>query len=196
MSTYQQQLEEQVIKHRNIFVADTARVLGDVELHDDVSVWFGAVLRADFDKISIGKRTNVQEGVIMHVDHGSPVIIGEDNVIGHGAIIHGSTIGNFNLIGMRATILNGAKIGNGCIIGAHALVTENMVVPDGSMVLGTPGKIVKTFSVEEVKEKVLFGVNEYVHEAKKYLEKYKNITERTKKTQSYTENLNKNSVKT
>jgi carbonic anhydrase/acetyltransferase-like protein (isoleucine patch superfamily) len=170
MSNYQEKLNEEVIKHDGVFIADTARVLGAVELHDDVSVWFGAVLRADFDKIIIGKRTNVQEGVVMHVDHGSPVIIGEDNVIGHGAIIHGSEIGNFNLIGMRATILNGAKIGNGCIIGAHALVTENMIVPDGSMVLGTPGKIVKTVPLETVKENVMHGVNEYLNEKKKYLE--------------------------
>lgn len=170
MSNYQEELEQQVIKHHNVFIADTARVLGNVELHDDVSVWFGAVLRADFDKITIGKRTNVQEGVIMHLDHGKPIDIGEDNVIGHGALIHGATIGNFNLIGMRATILNGAKIGNGCIIGAHALVTENMVVPDGSMVLGTPGKIVKTLPLEQVKENVLFGVQEYLNEAKKYLQ--------------------------
>lgn len=171
MSKYQLELEQQVVKHANVFIADNAKVLGNVELQDDVSVWFGVVLRADFDKIIIGKRTNIQEGVIMHVDFGSPIIIGEDNLIGHGAMIHGAEIGKYNLIGMRATILNGAKIGNGCIIGAHALVTENMVVPDGSMVLGTPGKIVKTFSIEEVKEKVLFGVNEYLHEAKKYLEK-------------------------
>ena len=115
MSTYQKQLEQQVKKHSNVFIADTARVLGKVELLEDVSVWFGAVLRADFDSITIGKRTNVQEGVIMHVDHGSPIQIGEDNVIGHGAMIHGSTIGNFNLIGMGATVLNGAKIGNCCI---------------------------------------------------------------------------------
>ena len=170
MNNYQQQLEAQVIKHANVFVADTARVLGNVELHDDVSVWFGAVLRADFDKISIGKRTNIQEGVIMHLDHGKPINIGEDNVIGHGAIIHGATIGDFNLIGMRATILNGAKIGNACIIGAHALVTENMVIPDGSMVLGSPGKIVKTLPLENVKIGVQFGVEEYLKEAKKYLE--------------------------
>ncbi|MFN8281617.1 MAG: gamma carbonic anhydrase family protein [Chitinophagales bacterium] len=170
MSTYQKQLEQQVIKHANVFIADTARVLGKVELHDDVSIWFGAVLRADFDKITIGKRTNIQEGVFIHLDEGKPVNIGEDNVVGHGAIIHGATIGNFNLIGMRATILNGAKVGNGCIIGAHALVTENMVIPDGSMVLGSPGKIVKTLPIENVKMGVLFGVEEYLKEAKKYLE--------------------------
>lgn len=169
MSHYQKTLEEQVFKHDRVFIADNAKVLGNVELHDDVSIWFGAVLRADFDSITIGKRTNVQEGVIMHVDFGGPVVIGEDNLIGHGAMIHGATIGNFNLIGMRATVLNGAKIGNGCIIGAHALVTENMVVPDGSMVLGTPGKIVKILPLEVVKEKVLFGVEEYLKEKEMYL---------------------------
>jgi len=170
MSTYQQELEQQVIKHQRVFIADNAKVLGKVELHDDVSIWFGAVLRADFDSITIGKRTNVQEGVIMHVDFGGPIVIGEDNLIGHGAMIHGATIGHGNLIGMRATVLNGAKIGNGCIIGAHALVTENMVVPDGSMVLGTPGKIVKTFPPEAVQQKVLFGVEEYLKEKNLYLE--------------------------
>ncbi len=169
MVNYQVQLESKVVKHQDVFIADTARVLGNVELMDQVSVWFGAVLRADFDKILIGARTNVQEGVIMHVDHGKPISIGTDNVIGHGAIIHGAQIGDFNLIGMRATILNGAKIGNGCIIGAHALITENMVIPDGSMVLGTPGKIVKTLPVEQVKLGVLLGVEEYLQEAAKYL---------------------------
>lgn len=169
MNKYQQELEKAVVKKERVFVADTARVLGKVELDDDVSVWYGAVLRADFDKIYIGKRTNVQEGVFMHVDFGKPVVIGEDNIIGHGAMIHGAIIGNYNLIGMRATILNGARIGNGCIIGAHALVTENMVVPDGSMVLGTPGKILAVKSLEEVKKYVQFGVDEYLHEAARYL---------------------------
>lgn len=170
MSNYQQQLDAQIIKHNNVFIADTARVLGNVELHDDVSVWFGAVIRADFDKVFIGKRTNIQENVIIHLDHGKPVTIGKDNVVGHAAIIHGATIGNGNLIGMRATILNGAKIGNHCIIGAHALVTENMEIPDGSMVLGSPAKIVKNVPIEKVKEYVLFGVQEYLNEKKKYLE--------------------------
>ncbi|MCB0507297.1 MAG: gamma carbonic anhydrase family protein [Bacteroidetes bacterium] len=169
MSNYQQNLEAKVIQHERIFIADTARVLGNVELHDDVSIWFGAVLRADFDKITIGKRTNIQENAILHVDFGKPVEIGEDNIIGHGAIVHGAKIGNHNLIGMRATILNGAKIGNGCVIGAHALITENMEVPDGSMVLGSPGKIVKTLPIEHVKNGVLFGVKEYLSEKNKFL---------------------------
>lgn len=169
MNTHQQKLEQQVIKQERVFIADNAKVLGNVELNDDVSVWFGAVLRADFDSITIGKRTNIQEGVIIHVDFGKPVIIGEDNLIGHGAMIHGAVIGNGNLIGMRATVLNGAKIGNGCVIGAHALVTENMVVPDGSMVLGVPGKIVKKYPPEEVSKRVLFGVEEYLKEKELYL---------------------------
>ena len=108
MSNYQQQMQEMVTLHRRIFIADTARVIGKVELEDDVSVWFGAVLRGDLNYIKIGKRTNLQENVVVHVDFENPVIIGEDNIIGHGAIVHGATIGSYNLIGMRSTILNGA----------------------------------------------------------------------------------------
>ena len=167
--TYQEKLSAQVVKGKSVFIADTARVLGNITLGDNVSVWFGAVLRGDNDSITVGDRTNIQEGCILHVDHGKPISIGTDNVIGHGAMIHGATIGNFNLIGMGCTVLNGAVIGNGCIIGAHALVTENMQIPDGSMVLGTPGKIVRTLPVESVKMGVQLGVEEYVHEAEKYL---------------------------
>lgn len=166
---YQIELENQVIIEKDVFIADTARVLGKITLKAESSVWFGAVLRADFDSITIGERTNIQEGVIMHVDHGSPVVIASDCVIGHGAIVHGATIGENTLVGMRATILNGAKIGKYCIIGANALVTENMVVPDYSMVLGTPGKIVKQLS-DSAKDNILLGVKEYLDEAKKYLE--------------------------
>jgi carbonic anhydrase/acetyltransferase-like protein (isoleucine patch superfamily) len=170
MNSYQKELEQMAQYSNNVFIADTARVLGKVFLADFVSIWYGAVLRADFDEIRIDERTNVQEGVIMHVDHGKPIHIGKDNVIGHGAIIHGAKIGDCNLIGMRATILNGAEIGNGCIIGAHALVTENMKIPDGSMVLGTPAKIVKTLPIDAVKNGVLLGVEEYISEMKKYID--------------------------
>ncbi len=163
-----QELLAKVSKGKNVFVADTARVLGNVELHDESSVWFGAVLRADFDKIIIGARSNVQDNVVMHVDHGQPIIVGTDNVIGHGAILHGCEIGDNSLVGMRATILNGAKIGRGCIIGAHALVTENMIIPDFSMVLGTPGKVVKKLP-ESVIQGIQLGVLEYMGEAKRYL---------------------------
>jgi carbonic anhydrase/acetyltransferase-like protein (isoleucine patch superfamily) len=144
--------------------------LGKVELKDQVSVWFSAVLRGDIESITVGARTNIQESCTVHVDYGFPVNIGEDNIIGHGVIIHGCTIGNSNLIGMRATIMNGAKIGNYCIIGAHALVTENMIVPDGSLVLGTPGKIIKKINLEKVKKYIAEGVEEYISTAKKFLD--------------------------
>lgn len=166
---YQQKMEAMVARGNNVFIADTARVLGKVTLGDDVSVWFSAVIRGDNDTIDIGDRTNIQECCVLHVDHHKPIRIGTDNIIGHGAIIHGATMGNFNLVGMHATILNGAAIGDYCIIGAHALVTEGMVVPDGSMVLGTPGKIVKQLPVEQLKTLLKEGVDEYVLEARKYL---------------------------
>jgi len=169
MNSYQRSLEERVVRGKNVFVADTARVLGAVELADDVSVWFGSVIRADFDSIFIDERTNVQEGVYMHVDNGCPVHVGKDNVIGHGAILHGCTTGDNVLIGMRATVMNNAKIGKGCIIGAHALVKEGMEVPDFSMVLGTPGKIVKTLP-ESIIALTKVGVQHYLDEARKYLE--------------------------
>jgi carbonic anhydrase/acetyltransferase-like protein (isoleucine patch superfamily) len=169
MNSYQKQLEDRVIKGRNVFIADTARVLGAVELADGVSVWYGAVIRADFDSITIGERSNIQEGVYMHVDHGCPVNVGSDNVIGHGAILHGCTTGDSVLIGMRATVMNNAVIGTGSIIGAHALVTENMKVPDYSLVLGTPGIVVKKLP-ETVTEGIHLGVEHYLHEARRYLE--------------------------
>ncbi|MEX0812708.1 MAG: gamma carbonic anhydrase family protein [Chitinophagales bacterium] len=166
---YYNQLKAQVQKKDTVFIAPGAHVLGNIELGEQVSIWYNAVLRADFDQIKIGARSNVQENVIMHVDPGYPISIGTDNIIGHGAVLHGCSIGNNNLIGIRATVLNGAKIGNNCIIGAHALVTEGMEVPDYSMVLGVPGKIVKTLP-EGVKDMIQLGVHEYLEESKKYLQ--------------------------
>lgn len=165
---YYQTLLSKVKKGANVFIAHNAVVIGDIELGDNVSIWYGAVLRADMDKMNIGARTNIQEGCIFHVDPGKPINVGSGNIIGHGAILHGCTIGNHNLIGMRATVMNGATIGNGCVIGAHALVTENMVVPDYSMVLGSPGKIVKQLPAEII-YRIKEGEDEYVHEAMKYL---------------------------
>lgn len=166
---YLNKLQQQVKKGENVFIAPSAYVLGDVTLGDAVSVWFGAVLRADFDTISIGDRTNVQEGVYMHVDSGTPLSVGTDNVIGHGAILHGCTVGDCNLIGMRATIMNHAKIGKGCVIGAHALVTERMEIPDFSLVLGSPAKVVRQLD-ESTIDLIKLGTDEYLKEAAKYLE--------------------------
>jgi carbonic anhydrase/acetyltransferase-like protein (isoleucine patch superfamily) len=125
------------------YVAPSADVIGSVRLGNEASVWFGAVLRADNDWIHIGEGTNVQDGSIIHVDPGMPVIVGREVTIGHGVLLHGCQIGDGTLVGNRATILDGARIGAGCLIGAGALVTPNTVIPDGSVVFGAPGKVVR-----------------------------------------------------
>ena len=135
---------------KEVFIANTATVVGDVVLGDNSSVWFGSVVRGDSDKIEIGKNSNVQDTAVVHVDPNTPTKIGDNVTVGHGAIIHGATVGNNSLIGMRATLLNNAVIGENCIIGAHALVTEGKIIPDNSLVLGSPGKVVKTYTDEEV----------------------------------------------
>lgn len=164
-----QKLKAQVKLAERVFVAETASLIGEISIGKESSVWYGAVLRADYDSITIGEGTNVQDNVVCHVDPGFPMLIGNENVIGHSAILHGCTIGNNNLIGMRATIMNGVQIGNGCIIGAHALVTEGMEIPDFSMVLGMPGKIVKQLP-ESIIEKINRGVIAYKTQAARYLD--------------------------
>jgi carbonic anhydrase/acetyltransferase-like protein (isoleucine patch superfamily) len=126
------------------WVAPDAHVIGQVDLGDDVGIWFGAVLRGDNEPIVIGAQTNVQEGVMIHTDPGFPVTIGAGCTIGHPAIIHGCTIGENSLVGMGATILNGARIGKNCLIGANALVTENKEFPDNSLIVGSPARVVRT----------------------------------------------------
>ena len=126
------------------WVADSAEVIGDVHLADNVSVWFGAVIRADNAPIYLGKNSNVQENSVIHTDEGIAVTIGEGVTIGHLAMLHGCTIGDNSLIGIGAIVLNNAQIGKNCIIGANALVTENMQIPDNSIVMGSPAKVVKT----------------------------------------------------
>ncbi len=146
------------------FIAPNASVMGDVTLGEDVSVWYSAVIRADVEKIVIGDRTNIQDGAILHADFGEPTIIGEKVTVGHGAIVHGATVGECSLIGMRATVLNRAKIGKYCIIGAHALVTEGMEIPDYSMAVGIPAKVIKTLS-PEIAEKLAMSAEHYVEMA-------------------------------
>jgi len=146
------------------FIAPYASVMGDVTLGDDVSVWYSAVIRADVEKIVIGNRTNIQDGAILHADLGEPTIIGENVTVGHGAIIHGASVGDYSLIGMRATILNRAKIGKYCIIGANALVTEGTEIPDYSMAVGTPARVIKTLP-PEIAEKLAMSAEHYVEMA-------------------------------
>lgn len=161
-------LHKKLVHGKNLFIANTATVIGDVEMGDDCSVWFGAVIRGDSDEIRIGHRSNIQDNAVIHCDPGAPAIIGDDCVIGHLAIVHGAQLGNCVLVGMNATILNHAKIGNNVIIGANALVTAGTVIPDNTMVLGSPGKPVGTLSPEQIA-----GIKEnarvYVEKAQEYL---------------------------
>lgn len=131
---------------RGVYIAPSADVVGQVEIQDHASIWFQAVLRADTDAIVVGKKTNIQDGCVIHVDKGFPVILGQGITVGHKAILHGCTVGDYSLIGINATVLNGAKIGKYCIIGAGALVTEGMVIEDYSLVVGSPAKVIKKVS--------------------------------------------------
>lgn len=131
------------------FVADTATVIGKVTLHANTSVWFGATIRGDNERITVGAGSNVQEGTIMHTDMGYPLTVGENVTIGHQAMLHGCTIGDGALIGIQAVILNGARIGKGCLVGAGALVTEGKEFPDNSLIIGSPAKAVRTLTEQD-----------------------------------------------
>lgn len=136
------------------WVAPDAHVIGRVILGADVGIWFGAVLRGDNEPITIGARTNIQEGAMLHADPGMPCTVGEDVTVGHHAILHGCTVGDCALIGMGATVLNRAVIGRHCIVGANALVTEGKAFPDFSLIVGSPAKVVRTLDpgvVEQLK---------------------------------------------
>ncbi|MEJ6388493.1 gamma carbonic anhydrase family protein [Gymnodinialimonas ulvae] len=131
------------------WIAPDANLIGNVVLEEGASVWFGCTLRGDNEEIRVGRGTNVQENVVCHTDPGCPLILGADCTIGHKAMLHGCEIGEGSLIGMGATVLNGAIIGSGCLIGAGALISENKTIPDGSLVMGMPGKIIRTLTEAE-----------------------------------------------
>lgn len=152
----------------NFYVADTAVVIGNVEIGEDVSIWFNAVVRGDNDVIRIGAGSNVQDGSVLHVDPGFPVIIEEDVTIGHMAMVHGCTIGRGTLIGMKATVLNGAKIGEGCLIGAGALIPEGKEIPPRSVVMGAPGKIVREVTEADI-PRVTRGAKNYRQHWRRYV---------------------------
>ncbi|WP_147104942.1 gamma carbonic anhydrase family protein [Tateyamaria sp. syn59] len=132
------------------WVAPDANLIGKVILEEGASVWFGCTIRADHEDIRIGAGTNVQENCVMHIDAGFPLTIGPGCTIGHKVMLHGCTIGENSLIGMGATVLNGAKIGKNCLIGAGALITENKEIPDGSLVMGVPGKVVRSLDEQAI----------------------------------------------
>lgn len=136
---------------KNSWISETATIIGNVKIGDNVGVWFGVVLRGDVAPIEIGNNTNIQDNSVIHSEVGYPTKIGNGVTIGHNSIIHGCEIGDNTLIGMGAIILNGAKIGKNCIIGAGSVITEGKVIEDNSLVLGVPGKIVRKVTDEEIK---------------------------------------------
>ena len=154
--------------HTSCFVAPSADLIGSVIMHQNASVWFNCVLRADNEPITIGENSNIQDGSILHVDDNYPIIIEANVTVGHKVMLHGCTIGEGTLIGMNAVILNGAKIGKNCLIGANALVTENMEIPEGSMVLGSPAKVVKELD-EKTQTMLKMGAAHYTHNSAVYL---------------------------
>lgn len=132
------------------FVADSANLIGKVTVEANASVWFGVTIRGDNERITIGENSNVQEGTVMHTDMGYPLTLGKGVTVGHQAMLHGCTVGDGSLIGIQAVILNGATIGKGCLVGAGALVTEGKAFPDNSLILGTPAKVVRTLTQEDL----------------------------------------------
>lgn len=149
------------------WVADNATVIGDVKLGDGASVWFNAVVRGDCDTITVGARSNVQDGSVLHADIGVPLTIGDDVTIGHMVMLHGCTVGEGSLIGIKSVILNRAVIGKSCIIGANTLIPEGKVIPDRSLVMGSPGKVVRELNDQEV-AMLRMSAAHYVHNAERF----------------------------
>ena len=149
-----------------VYIADGAKIIGDVTIGEDSSVWYNTVIRGDSNSIVIGENTNVQDNAVLHTSHSHALTIGDNVTIGHGAIVHGCTIGNNVLIGMSAIVLDGAVVEDNCIIGAGALVTQNKVMPEGSLILGNPAKVVREITEEE-KNAIVENANEYSEEARK-----------------------------
>ncbi|MEQ9152998.1 MAG: gamma carbonic anhydrase family protein [Parvibaculum sp.] len=149
------------------WIAPNAEVMGNVKLERNASVWFGAVLRGDNELITIGENSNVQDGSVLHTDPGSPLTIEANVTIGHMVMLHGCTIGEGSLVGIGSIILNNTKIGKGCLIGANTLISENKEIPDYSMVLGSPGKVVRTLD-KETAAALRMSADHYVENWKKY----------------------------
>ncbi|MFP3861663.1 gamma carbonic anhydrase family protein [Pseudomonas capeferrum] len=156
-----------VVSHPTSWIAPNATVIGNVRLQAHASVWFGAVLRGDNELIDIGEDSNVQDGTVMHTDMGSPLTLGKGVTVGHNAMLHGCTVGDYSLVGINAVILNGARIGKHCIIGANALIPEGKEIPDGSLVMGSPGKVVRELSEQQMRM-IEAGAAHYVHNAQRY----------------------------
>lgn len=154
------------------WIAETAAVIGKVKLEAGANVWFGAVIRGDVEQITVGEHSNVQDGAVMHADSGVPLTLGKGITVGHNAMLHGCTVGDYSLIGINAVVLNGAKIGKHCIIGANSLIPEGKEIPDGSLVMGSPGKVVKTLN-DQQKKMLELSAAHYVQNAKRFRDELK-----------------------
>ncbi|KAF0824662.1 gamma carbonic anhydrase family protein [Cytobacillus firmus] len=163
--------------HSSTYIAPGAQLIGNIELKEDTSVWFNAVLRGDNEKITIGKGSNIQDGAIVHVDPGYPVHVGEYVTIGHNVVLHGCTVEDEALIGMGATVLNGAIIGKGALVAAGALVPEGKIIEPGVLVAGVPAKIIRKLTPDNI-ERSKEGALHYVQNGTNYREE--NIVERDK----------------
>jgi carbonic anhydrase/acetyltransferase-like protein (isoleucine patch superfamily) len=150
-----------------VWIAANATVIGDVRLADNASVWWNAVLRGDNDPITIGANTNIQDGSVLHTDAGVPLTLGRDITVGHLVMLHGCTVGDGSLIGIKSVILNRAVIGRHCLIGANALIPEGKVIPERSLVMGSPGKVVRELTDEEV-ARLAAAAAHYVENARRY----------------------------
>ena len=153
--------------HPSAFVAEDARVIGRVTLAADSSVWFGAVLRGDTDPITVGEGANIQDGSVLHADIGVPLTVGARVTVGHQVILHGCTVGDGSLIGIGAVVLNGARIGRHCLVGARALVTEGKTFPDGVLILGSPAKVVRELTEQEI-EALRQSAAHYIDNARRF----------------------------
>ncbi len=166
MAIYSLGNRQPVLGHE-AWVAPNATVIGDVRLGDNASIWWNAVVRGDNDTITIGANSNIQDGSVLHVDAGVPLTIGTNVTVGHLVMLHGCTIGEESLIGIKSVILNKAVIGRHCIIGANSLIPEGKVIPERSLVMGSPGKVVRQLSDEEV-ARLLLAAQGYVENARRY----------------------------
>lgn len=149
------------------WIADSAQVMGHVTLGPDASVWFGCVLRGDTESMTIGEGSNIQDLTVMHADHGLPLTLGKHVTVGHKVMLHGCTIGDESLIGIGAIVLNGARIGKNCLVGAGSLVTEGKEFPDGSMIMGTPAKVVRELTPEQI-EGLRLSAQHYIDNARRF----------------------------
>jgi len=156
------------------WVAESADVIGHVELGEGANIWFGTVLRADNEPMIIGRRSNIQDGSVLHSDPGSPLIVGDDVTVGHQVMLHGCSIGDGSLIGIKAVILNGARIGKHCLVGAGSLVPEGKVYEDGWLIMGTPAKAVRQLTPEQL-EGLKHGAEHYVENAQRFASTLKRI---------------------